>query len=139
MLLSAPAFPNPAFEEIALDCTFEQLFWYGYKYPRTSESGSCAECEPHSRNIAMPALGKKHRDAFLAAKPFCLRQRAGIAVLHYFQLLVRYISRALATDGACGVGAEISISSPASSMALTTDLPYDTNFVSPWTKSGWFS
>ncbi len=87
MLLSAPAFPYPAFEEIALDCTLEQLFGHGYKYPWTSASGTCAECEPHSRDIAMPALGKKRRYAFLATKPFCLRQRTGIAVLHYFSYL----------------------------------------------------
>ena len=57
----------------------------------------------------------------------------------YLVLLDKNISRALATDGASTVGAEMAISSPASSIAFTMDLPYDTNLMSPWVKSGWFS
>ena len=49
------------------------------------------------------------------------------------------ISSALATEGASAVGAEISMESPASFIAPTTDLPYEMNLMFSYLNSGWFS
>jgi len=58
MLLSAPAFSDAPFQQIPLDCTFEQFLWNGYHDPVEVTAIDCQIYITKSRHVSMTTLGK---------------------------------------------------------------------------------
>ena len=64
---SSPAFPDPSFEQVSLDCSLKQFLGYRYQNTVAGFPASCRIDVAELAKIAMPAFGKKPFDAFLAA------------------------------------------------------------------------
>lgn len=130
MFLFTPALTDSSFEKIALHRPFKEFLGHGNHYAVDAKTIISQTYIPEPRNIPVLTLGKKQSNAGLAAQSFFLRKSIRCRNVHLY-FFDRYISRAFATEGASTVGAEISIERPASSIALTMDLPYETNLMSP--------
>ena len=82
MLLSAPALPDPALEEIAFDGTLEQLFRYGHHDAVAVRTVICHPDITQTRHASMTTLGKKLFNPGLAAQSFFLCQCIGVLYVH---------------------------------------------------------
>ncbi len=85
MLLSAPAFPYPSFEQIALDGALEQLF--GHRHHDAAECLAVVRLPDiaESRHTSVTPLGKKLFDAGLAAQSFFFGKSIGALCVVHFQ------------------------------------------------------
>ena len=83
VLLFSIAFADAALEKIAFDGSFEQFLWDGNHETVHIIACSLAAEITQPLHIAMLTLGKKHRDAYLAAQSFFLRKSIAGLLLHF--------------------------------------------------------
>ena len=141
MFQFAPAFANASFQKVAFDGSLEEFFWNGDQYAVERFPVICHVDVTEWTDTAVTTTGKKSFNGFLAAQSFLFRKSIRCLPVHFETCfyLERNTSSAFATDGISGVGAEISMVSPASFIAATIDLPYEMNFTFSCLNSGWFS
>ena len=58
MFLPAPAFPDAPFQQISLDCAFEQFLWDGHHDTVAVTAVSCKIYTTEPRHVSMTTLGK---------------------------------------------------------------------------------
>ena len=83
VLLFSIAFADAALEKIAFDGSFEQFLGDGNHETIHIIACSLAAEITQPLHIAMLTLGKKHRDACLAAQSFFLRKSIAGLLLHF--------------------------------------------------------